>query len=823
MTLSGFNILGKTLSNPLRRMATSGLAAVMCSALLTASPLTSQAMASYNAGIENSGWAVNEISSQNTSGAGDSYCVMARKFENEAILSIAENHKGQKSLAIDFQTPRLEQSRIYKVVLRAGGEMARAFEVRPVTSKAFVVRLGYDQAFFKAIENQENLSVFYEGGRVNFDGLGFRKGHKALRGCLNNQEPELVMASATGNQGLSGYSGGSDKEHTSHKAEREAKDITHNERAPETRMASLETAAGDEQAISSDSNKNKLKEQVTKQKSEIQQLEERLAQLEQENRSLKAAVSRSKTESPEKLATVKEENSKLNQTLDRILSQNLELKTGLDKANQKIAEAEQKIAAYRAQNSEIRQVENQASASQEVAQENKRLAQENSLLKQRLAQIKSEQLKADSDLQRLSMMKNELARAQNKVDTLSSEKQDLLNQLAKIEKENKLAQKVSADPEMCLSSMNWNLEMATRRYQEAQKEIRRLGSKLRNSKQNCQRDIHEIEDKLFRGGDATQVRSERFTEMRKRLVKMSDELKKQRVMAKRQVRELEEQVEKLKDVALNKTRDYADSELASIDSLNKKRKPYELRQFEAREDLDRQSSDETLSSTPVAQTKEETQTVNLANKPGSKPANLRSEEISSKPGANNSVSQAERLSRSDDKLRMSQRSRKILLSHEASPIKSENIQRLVSAAELPVSGKINVFGPNGAIWDTGSMMASAHKVKYSDINGSGYNQKRESYLDLLKSQCQGTVSLSKVQKTYDSDSKLYADLYRMHCDQEDSPVFKTILMSGSDNANSEGFFVLSHEAHLSSVNDLNSVTSKLKSFITSGGSSYSAS
>ncbi|MGE4313056.1 MAG: hypothetical protein AB7E85_02135 [Pseudobdellovibrionaceae bacterium] len=73
----------------------------------------------------------------------------------------------------------------------------------------------------------------------------------------------------------------------------------------------------------------------------------------------------------------------------------------------------------------------------------------------------------------------------------------LLAENAKLTQDISTLQNASAQESASMASGDWNLEQATRRYQESQREIRRLGSLLEQQRGKCDQEKKDIEYMLF--------------------------------------------------------------------------------------------------------------------------------------------------------------------------------------------------------------------------------------------------------------------------------------------------------------------------------------
>ena len=131
-----------------------------------------------------SGWAVSKIGGGATAGGG-AYCALARRYSNGMVMTLARNAQDESSMAIDFQRDgALDPGASYDVTLKPGAEQGRNFNVRPVSGRALVVRLGKDYAFYDALNRTPTLNVVIGNDTYAFSMANFDSGAQQLNSCL---------------------------------------------------------------------------------------------------------------------------------------------------------------------------------------------------------------------------------------------------------------------------------------------------------------------------------------------------------------------------------------------------------------------------------------------------------------------------------------------------------------------------------------------------------------------------------------------------------------------------------------------------------------
>ncbi len=126
-----------------------------------------------------SGW---NLKSDGNSANG--YCALSRSFDDNVVLTLGQNETEEYSLAIDFQKAKLDPDTAYPVTLQPGPGQIRAYEMMPASARAMVIRLGYDDSFFKTLEQSKLLKAEINKVQYNFQINDMGKGKEQLETCL---------------------------------------------------------------------------------------------------------------------------------------------------------------------------------------------------------------------------------------------------------------------------------------------------------------------------------------------------------------------------------------------------------------------------------------------------------------------------------------------------------------------------------------------------------------------------------------------------------------------------------------------------------------
>jgi len=102
-------------------------------------------------------WKISQFAGNNPEK--DSYCALIQPYSDNIYLSLGRNVLGEYSIALDFKTDSLDTNKSYNIMLQPAPGQVRAYDLMPATPRALVVRLGYDDSFFKAFEASKVLKV----------------------------------------------------------------------------------------------------------------------------------------------------------------------------------------------------------------------------------------------------------------------------------------------------------------------------------------------------------------------------------------------------------------------------------------------------------------------------------------------------------------------------------------------------------------------------------------------------------------------------------------------------------------------------------------
>ncbi len=493
-------------------------------------------------------WQVSRVASVSQG----SYCAMAQKFDNQSILTFAQNSEGQYSLAIESPKAKFDAAKDTEVVLSVKGGDEETYNARVQSQNAIVIGLGKGEDVVGKLKKSGVLHVKVGNSQTVYQFNEYGAGQKDMGACLagiqaspektatnnkadkiENTEPAAGETPAEPSvEGLlaarpstSDNGDGLDKSFLRDDVE-PVKAVSKNAPKPadidiiETTMDKEMSDLREENArlkrSLAESRKAYEDQQVKQSGSAVDEMKEKLAALKDENSQLNTELADARkmtkaiSEDEMKLSNVSDELKRAKQLAETLKSENATLrnqisiaaKTG-DKETQQASQMSLQMADLKTENAKLKlEVDSLSKLGGGITPDVLAVQQSLKGLEDRIAIMRSE----NADLrQQLSDAKtsgssadmggDEKLRAQLRdlhvqVETLQKEKVSLLASIEKMQKDTEVSQLKAAGG-------SWDLEQATRRYQESQREIRRLGALIDDSNARCQAEKKDIEYMLF--------------------------------------------------------------------------------------------------------------------------------------------------------------------------------------------------------------------------------------------------------------------------------------------------------------------------------------
>lgn len=163
-------------------------------ALLSTSALAGYAFAQKGESLQPiSAWSSTSVPNKGTA----SYCAVAQRFDGNVIMTLARNMRDETSVALDFDGAGFETGNVFQVSLDPGAGAQRSMSLKPRSEKAFVIKLGKDDDFYRAMLKTGFLRTEIGEKGYNFNLSSIDEAKSRLTDCLSQiGRPEDGVAEA---------------------------------------------------------------------------------------------------------------------------------------------------------------------------------------------------------------------------------------------------------------------------------------------------------------------------------------------------------------------------------------------------------------------------------------------------------------------------------------------------------------------------------------------------------------------------------------------------------------------------------------------------
>lgn len=522
---------------------------------LTAAAMTHAQAAGQTVLAPTGNWAISKIEKEKQGG---SYCTLSRKYENGAVLSLARNETEEYSLALDFQKPTFQKDRALKINLQPGPGQLRAYDMMPTSERAVVVRLGWDEGFFNALDKSQQMKVTLGEQSYAFAMPEIARGQADLKECMdglkaakNKGEAKEQVATKdvlAAEPGQTSAAFAAEKTADAAAATMAKAEVAAEETAKESKgfFASLtdgfDLKGGKKQNKTQIARKNFGK---SSQEGEDQNDIMPAAQGDVAAPDTSLVADAGKTPAPlpppvveEKAAIVKAKESAAAAPAPSPAPEK-EAKKPIETAKAKVEPAKtpepvkEAKAATPAPVTPAVDAEAQKKAAA-IAEQNKALEQQIATLRKEVqqrpdadelamaqARLKEQEIKNQQLQESLRQSQTRIAETAINTETKSMQQiVDLQTRLDAAQKDNaSMAKQLESlrlkqeNGDISAVAGNWDLEQATKRYNEAEREIRRLGMELEQEKTSCNREKSNIEAMLFDPAVTERKQMERLSQL----------------------------------------------------------------------------------------------------------------------------------------------------------------------------------------------------------------------------------------------------------------------------------------------------------------------
>ena len=503
-------------------------------------------------------WAVTKVEAKQPGSA--PYCALARRFGNGSIVTFARNANNETSVAVDFPPKSFTPSKNYTIILDPGAGESRSYKTQPISERGIVIRMGRDDKFYSALEQTGKLGISVDDKSYAFNMDDLKNGTQDLSACLGTAiEPAAGEAVVT-NGNLAPPPPVPAR--VPSKAEQMVNDVLPDREAPAPGSLAVGTSSAETQSLKEENIRlrNALERERRTYEDKMQQatgssnaaeLTEKLQLLQTENAQLKDKLGTSPAKSSSKAGAVvaavpscptdtvpdtrfealKAENTKLRSDVEAaqkqaglppvaavgaddkavvaLRAENVQLKAELEQEKQKVVQMEISRRTFVDKTPAVPQRGDDPLVTTLKAQVTK-LQDENSALK--LAAAGKPAAAATSDDMKAGVASiAKMHTLEEQLNAVTADRDRLRLQIGTMKT-------ASAGPNAKISSDNWNLETATQRYNEAEREIQRLGSVVESERAKCLVEKKNIEYMLFDPKIATKQQIAKLMSLENQLV-----------------------------------------------------------------------------------------------------------------------------------------------------------------------------------------------------------------------------------------------------------------------------------------------------------------
>lgn len=459
--------------------------------------LVSGAQAATGAGA----WTLNKVAQ----GTPQAYCTISQNFVGQGVVTLGQTPKGEYSIAFDLSEKIFTSGRPQNISLKTNKISAQTFSITPQSANLAVLNFGANNALWTSFHAGDELILSAGGKDLKFSPSQTGRAQKNMMDCVAELKapPKPVQAASAPQAQPQAPAAQISNQELSIREENARLKQALQQR--EQQLQATQTSAGGSARITELADKVRLLElenaqlkatgsaiksgsspELARAKAELETLAAQKAELQKQLQIVPTPAAVPQAE----IQKITQENAELKARLDTLTKQiTANDKTGaLKKADEERESLKQQLALA---NNKLTELQNRSAAL--AAQQT---GQNNQELQKRMAALETEN----------KNLKIELAsKGQTPVVTVNpsmrAEIEFLRSQVARLQADNAQLSKdvvtrqanVSTTPQ----AQNFDLAQATKRYEEAQREIRRLGAIIQAQESKHVAEKREIEGMLF--------------------------------------------------------------------------------------------------------------------------------------------------------------------------------------------------------------------------------------------------------------------------------------------------------------------------------------
>ena len=490
--------------------------------------------------------------SRDDENAREPVCTISNQFNNGFIMQFAGTQDGFTNLNIDFRQSTFDPGKKYEVVYSVPGVVRKIVASRAFNPSLLVSDLHGKKDFTDALKSASVLDISIMDNKFRMYLTGFAKASEEYNECLFPKPPKIAAIdddidevenppqmlspikssreSAMIDDGKNNtdnisitdnISASSDKKRDMEAVVAKATSIADNYKAEQSSQVAL-------------SSLDKKDAQTFRPKKHGRYTEKLAQELKEESRNYKPEDIPSNTNSSRNTDKEYEKNSKIAPELDE--SGLLPIENIQKTVENTAAPPEHKsvtIPAYKVK----KEVASMEADFTELGEKERKAP--------KARPVKQAPITPPAEIESASGFSAEdFADMRKKISELEHEVYRLEKENKSLDQELKTALKDSEQERLSVASDNWDLERATMRYNEAERQIKRLGRQLQTAKAQCDQEKEKLQSMLFDPKVTQQQQLAKLSSLEEELDRTKAEMQRQRRMYEERIRILEDQLNK---------------------------------------------------------------------------------------------------------------------------------------------------------------------------------------------------------------------------------------------------------------------------------------
>ena len=498
-------------------------------------------------------------------------CSIQNEFNNGFVIQLEGSHRWVKALSIDFRQKAFENGKTYNVSLSVPGKVNKTFSVIASQENKLVIDLQEQKDFYQIMRDSAVLDLSIDVNNFRFYMTGFSSASAIFERCMAGGVIQPLSAVATQNEPIHASM---NEESFNGAVMNESIAFEQNERS----NAVIEIIPEDRQPVVQlipVKEVRKIGGKIIDEKAPITLLIDNSTQVasplvDKPHERMSEVLSKKIKENPDIVALEDDLRLNLQEQPKKNLIDKLEIPSNLYKES--VTKKEPMIEKKLVTENNVKitktllppfislsQLENQNISSEVIVskiqeviplvQEIKPVLDSVSISKFPKAKIKKKKSYDFTNLGSVESANDNMAFKSRPDPELVKKISQLESMVYKLKKENtelnselKSVLSESEEERLSISSDNWNLERATMKYNEAERQIKRLGQQLQRERAQSSVEKEDLEAMLFDPQVTNEKQLAHLADLENKLLSVQDKLDSQRLRYEERIRILENHI-----------------------------------------------------------------------------------------------------------------------------------------------------------------------------------------------------------------------------------------------------------------------------------------